>query len=191
VVDRSLEQVHFVLGGPGFRQDAPERYGLYLLNTIVGGSMSSRLFQEVRERQGLVYSIYSGNAAFRDSGLFYICAGTEPAHLSRVLDLVLGELRKLRRESITADELARAKEHLKGSLMLSLESTSSRMTRIAKQELYFGHYFTLDEILEAVDRVTVSEVSGVIDQLLGRTRLSLVALGPAPPDVVVADRLAV
>jgi len=189
VIDKPLEQVHFVLGGPGFRQDAPERYGLYLLNTIVGGSMSSRLFQEVRERQGLVYSIYSGNAAFRDSGLFYICAGTESAHFSRVLDLVLKELRKLKREGITADELARAKEHLKGSLMLSLESTSSRMTRIAKQELYFGHYFTLDEILGAIDQVTVEEITAVIDQLLGRARLSLVALGPAPADAVVADRL--
>ena len=191
VIDKPLEQVHFVPGGPGLRQDAPERYGLYLLNTVVGGSMSSRLFQEVRERQGLVYSIYSGNAAFRDSGLFYIYAGTEPAHFPRVLDLVLKELKKLRREGITADELTRAKDHLKGSLMLSLESTSSRMTRIAKQELYFGHYFTLDEILAAINRVTIDEVTGVIYQLLGRTRLSLVALGPLPADAVVPDRLAV
>jgi predicted Zn-dependent peptidase len=191
VIDKPLEQVHFVLGGPGLRQNAPDRYGLYLLNTVVGGSMSSRLFQEVRERQGLVYSIYSGNAAFRDSGLFYIYAGTEPAHFPRVMDLVLGELRKLRQEGVTPEELARAKDHLKGSLMLSLESTSSRMTRIAKQELYFGQYFTLDEILGAVDRVTIDEVGGVVDQLLGRARLSLVALGPVPTDAVVPDRLAI
>jgi predicted Zn-dependent peptidase len=191
VIDKPLEQVHFVLGGPGLRQNAPDRYGLYLLNTVVGGSMSSRLFQEVRERQGLVYSIYSGNAAFRDSGLFYIYAGTEPAHFPRVMDLVLGELRKLRQEGVTPEELARAKDHLKGSLMLSLESTSSRMTRIAKQELYFGQYFTLDEILGAVDRVTIDEVGGVVDQLLGRARLSLVALGPVPADAVAPDRLAI
>ena len=132
-----LEQVHFVLGGRGLEQDAPERYALYLLNTIFGGSMSSRLFQAVREREGLVYSIHSGNAAFRDGGLFYVYAGTEPAHFRRVVDLTLKEIRSLRTDGVTADELRRAKDHLKGSLMLSLESTGSRMTRIAKQELYF------------------------------------------------------
>ncbi|MGH7321036.1 MAG: M16 family metallopeptidase [Candidatus Rokuibacteriota bacterium] len=191
LIDRSLEQVHFVLGGQGLRQNAPERYGLYLLNTVVGGSMSSRLFQEVRERQGLVYSIYSGNAAFHDSGLFYIYAATEPVRFLKVLGLVVDELRKLRREGVTAEELARAKEHLKGSLMLSLESTSSRMTRIAKQELYFGQYFTLDEILAAVDQVDADAISDLIDQLLGRMPLSLVALGPASSGAVTSDALAV
>ncbi len=179
LIDKPLEQVHFVLGGPGLQQDAPERYTLYLLNTIVGGSMSSRLFQEVRERQGLVYSIYSGNAGFRDCGLFYVYAGTEPAHFPKVLGLVTEELRKVKRSGVTADELARAKEHLKGSLMLSLESTSSRMTRLAKQELYFGQYFTLDEILAAIDRVTPADTEALISTLLDRGPLSLVALGPA------------
>ena len=191
LVDKPLEQVHFVLGGPGLRQDAAERYVLYLLNTIVGGSMSSRLFQEVRERQGLVYSIYSGNAAFRDCGLFYIYAGTEPAHFPKVLGLVMEELRKLKRHGVTADELGRAKEHLKGSLMLSLESTSSRMTRIAKQELYFGHSFSLDEILAAVDRVGADDVEALVGELLGRTPLSLVALGPAGTGSVTRDHLVI
>jgi predicted Zn-dependent peptidase len=190
-IDRALEQVHFVLGGAGLRQNAPERYALYLLNTILGGSMSSRLFQQVRERQGLVYSIYSGNAGFRDSGLFYIYAGTEPSRFSTVLGLVLEELRKLKRDGVAPDELERAREHLKGSLMLSLESTSSRMTRIAKQELYFGHYFSLDEILTSVDRVSLEEIMGVIDRLFGRTQLSLVALGPVPPGSVGPDTLTV
>jgi predicted Zn-dependent peptidase len=189
VVDKPLEQVHFVLGGTGLQQDAPDRYALYLLNTIVGGSMSSRLFQQVRERQGLVYSIYSGNAAFRDSGLFYIYAGTEPARFGTVLELVIEELRKLRRDGVTQDELDRAKEHLKGSLMLSLESTSSRMTRIAKQELYFGQYFSLDEIVSAVDRVRADDLTAMIDRLFGGPRLSLVALGPVPPGAVTADQL--
>jgi len=191
LIDKPLEQVHFVLGGPGLRQDAPERYALYLLNTVVGGSMSSRLFQEVRERQGLVYSIYSGNAAFRDTGLFYVYAGTEPAHFGRVVELIVRELRRLRREGVTAEELARAKEHLKGSLMLSLESTSSRMTRIAKQELYFGQYFTLDEVLAAVDRVTAEEVERLIDLLFGHAPLSLVALGPTGGTAVAPEALAV
>jgi predicted Zn-dependent peptidase len=191
LIDKPLEQVHFVLGGPGLRQSASDRYTLYLLNTILGGSMSSRLFQEVRERQGLVYSIYSGNAAFRDCGLFYIYAGTEPAHFSKVLRLVMDELRKLRRDGVTADELARAKEHLKGSLMLSLESTSSRMTRIAKQEIYFGRHFTLDDILAAVDAVRLEQVAALIAELLGSVPLSLVALGPAGANAATPDDLAI
>jgi predicted Zn-dependent peptidase len=182
LVERPLEQVHFVMGGPGLEQDAPERYALFLLNTILGGSMSSRLFQVVREREGLVYSIHSGNAAFRDVGLFYVYAGTEPAHFRRVVDLTLQELRAFRVEGVTADELRRAKDHLKGSLMLSLESTGSRMTRIAKQELYFRRPFTFDEILADIERVTVAEVRALGERLLS-SPLSLVALGPKSTDV--------
>ncbi len=190
LIDKPLEQVHFVMGGTGLRQDASERYVLFLLNTIVGGSMSSRLFQEIRERRGLVYSIHSGNAAFRDSGLFYIYAGTEPGQFGRVVELTLAELRKVRAHGVTADELSRAKDHLKGSLMLSLESTGSRMTRIAKQELYFGHYISMDEILSAIDVVTSAEVDALIERLLGRAPLSLVALGPAGPDTAVPRAIA-
>ena len=171
-----------MLGGRGLEQDAPERYALFLLNTVLGGSMSSRLFQVVREREGLVYSIHSGNAAFRDTGLFYVYAGTEPAHFGRVVELTLQELRSLRKDGVSDDELRRAKDHLKGSMMLSLESTGSRMTRIAKQELYFHRPFTFDEILADLERVTVEDVSGVAERLLAGP-LSLVALGPKSPDV--------
>ena len=190
LVERPLEQVHFVLGGRGLEQTDPARYALYLLNTIIGGSMSSRLFQVVREREGLVYSIHSGNSAFRDSGLFYIYAGTEPAHFRRVVDLTLQELRKLRAEGVTADELRRAKDHLKGSLMLSLESTGSRMTRIAKQELYFGRSLSFDEILDDIERVTLGELATLIGRLLGGP-LSLVALGPKGPEVRLPDAIRV
>ncbi len=182
LIERPLEQVHFVLGGRGLEQDAPERYTLFLLNTIFGGSMSSRLFQRVREREGLVYSIHSGNAAFRDGGQFYVYAGTEPANFRRVVDLTLREFRSLRNEGVTDDELRRAKDHLKGSLMLSLESTGSRMTRIAKQELYFQRPFTFDEILADIERVTVQEVKALGERLLDGP-LSLVALGPKSPEV--------
>jgi predicted Zn-dependent peptidase len=182
LVDRPLEQVHFVIGGPGLAQTAPARYALFVLNTIVGGSMSSRLFQEVRERQGLVYAIHSGNAAFRDTGLFYVYAGTEPGEFARVVEVTMGELRKLRVEGVTAEELGRAKDHLKGSLMLSLESTGSRMTRLAKQELYFGRFFGFDEILASIDAVTAADVAAVVDGLFGRGPLALVALGPGGPD---------
>jgi predicted Zn-dependent peptidase len=182
LIERPLEQVHFVLGGRGLEQDAPERYALFLLNTIFGGSMSSRLFQRVREREGLVYSIHSGNAAFRDGGQFYVYAGTEPAHFRRVVELTLREFRSLRDDGVSADELRRAKDHLKGSLMLSLESTGSRMTRIAKQELYFQRPFTFDEILADIERVTMQEVKALGERLLDGP-LSLVALGPKSPEV--------
>jgi predicted Zn-dependent peptidase len=182
LVERPLEQVHLVLGGSGLQQDAPDRYALFLLNVILGGSMSSRLFQVVREREGLVYSIHSGNAAFRDSGLFYVYAGTEPAHFRRVVDLTLHELQTLRVGGVTADELRRAKDHLKGSLMLSLESTASRMTRIAKQELYFRRSFTFEEILADIERVTAAEMQELGERLLAGP-LSLVALGPKSPDI--------
>ena len=182
LIERPLEQVHFVLGGRGLEQDAPERYALFLLNTIFGGSMSSRLFQRVREREGLVYSIHSGNAAFRDGGHFYVYAGTEPAHFRRVVELTLQEFRSLRDDGVSADELRRAKDHLKGSLMLSLESTGSRMTRIAKQELYFQRPFTFNEILADIERVTMQDVKALGERLLDGP-LSLVALGPKSPEV--------
>jgi predicted Zn-dependent peptidase len=190
LVERPLEQVHFVLGGRGLEQDAPERYALFLLNTILGGSMSSRLFQVVREREGLVYSIHSGNAAFRDSGLFYVYAGTEPAHFGRVIELTLQELRLLRADGVSDDELRRAKDHLKGSMMLSLESTGSRMTRIAKQELYFRRPFTFDEILADLERVTVKDLKELGERLLDGP-LSLVALGPKSPDVRLPEAIRV
>jgi predicted Zn-dependent peptidase len=190
LVERPLEQVHFVLGGSGLEHNASERHALFLLNTIVGGSMSSRLFQVVREREGLVYSIHSGNVAFRDCGLFYVYAGTEPMHFRRVVDLTLRELRALRADGVTADEVRRAKDHIKGSLMLSLESTGSRMTRIAKQELYFQRPFTFDEILADIERVTVGEVKALGERLLGGP-LSLVALGPRSQDVQLPEGVVV
>jgi predicted Zn-dependent peptidase len=190
LVERPLEQVHFVLGGRGLEQDAPERYALFLLNTVLGGSMSSRLFQVVREREGLVYSIHSGNAAFHDTGLFYVYAGTEPVHFGRVVELTLQELHSLRVDGVSDDELRRAKDHLKGSMMLSLESTGSRMTRIAKQELYFRRPFTFDEILADLERVTVKDLRALGERLLGGP-LSLVALGPKSPDVRLPEEIRV
>ena len=186
LIERPLEQVHLVLGGPGLEQESPERYAMSLLNTVFGGSMSSRLFQVVREREGLVYSIHSGNVAFRDGGLFYVYAGTEPTHFRRVVDLTLRELRSLRDEGVTAEELRRAKDHIKGNLMLSLESTGSRMTRIAKQELYFRRSFTFDQILAEIERVTVADVRSLGERLFGGP-LSLVALGPKSPEVQLPE----
>src|SRR6266403_5020029 len=135
IVAKTLEQVHLVMGFPGLAHAAPERYAMFLLNDVIGGSMSSRLFQEVRERQGLVYSIHSGAQAFADTGLVYLYAATDPQNFSKVLKSILKELRELKKSGITAEELKRAKDHLKGSLMLSLETSSSRMNRLAKHEM--------------------------------------------------------
>ena len=167
-----------VAGFPGLAQAVPERYALYLLNDVIGGSMSSRLFQEVRERQGLVYSIHSGSQAYRDAGVLYIYAGTDTQNFSKVLKCILKEVRAIKKDGITAEELRRAKDHLKGNLMLSLESTSSRMNRLAKQELYFGSFFSLDEMLAAIDRVTEEEVQALVHRLMDEEQLALLTLGP-------------
>ena len=178
MVTKPLEQVHLVLGFPGISDVAPERYALYLLNDVIGGSMSSRLFQEVRERQALVYSVHSGTQPYRDTGLLYVYAGTEPGNFGKVLRAVMKEVRALKKDGISAEELRRAKDHLKGNLMLSLESTSSRMNRLAKQELRFGSFLTLDEMLEAFDTVRPEDVEALLHRVLDEEQLALMTLGP-------------
>jgi predicted Zn-dependent peptidase len=178
VVHKPLEQVHLVMGFPGIPDAAPERYALYLLNDVVGGSMSSRLFQEVRERQGLAYSVHSGMQSYRDTGLFYIYAGTDAASFNKVVKALMKELRTLKKDGITADELRRAKDHLKGSLILSLESTSSRMNRLAKQELRFASFMSMDDMLAAIDGVALDQVEVLIQQVVDEEQLALLTLGP-------------
>ncbi|HVQ77711.1 MAG TPA: pitrilysin family protein [Candidatus Binatia bacterium] len=178
VVTKPLEQVHLVMGFPGIPDAAPDRYSLSLLNDILGGSMSSRLFQEVRERQALVYSVHSGTQSFRDSGIVYIYAGTDGANFAKVVKALVKEVRSLKKDGVTAEELRRSKDHLKGNLMLSLESTSSRMNRLAKQELRFGAFLSIDEMLAAIDRVRPDEVEALIHRVLDEEQLALVTLGP-------------
>src|SRR5262249_36680733 len=178
VVAKPLEQVHLVVGFPGISDVAAERYCLYLLNDVIGGSMSSRLFQEIRERQGLAYSVHSGAQSYRDAGLFYIYAGTDAANFHKVVKALLKELRVLKRDGISPDELRRAKEHLKGSLMLSLEGTSSRMNRLARQELRFGSFQSMDDMLAAIEEVRPEQVETLIPRVLDDRQLSLLALGP-------------
>jgi len=178
LVPKKLEQVHLVMGFPGVSDVSPERYALYLLNDVMGGSMSSRLFQEIRERQALVYSVHSGTQAFRDTGELYVYAGTDPSNFAKVIKALMKEIRALKKDGITAEELRRAKDHLKGNLMLSLESTSSRMNRLAKQELRFGSFLSVDDLLGAIDAVPLDEVEGMIHRVLDEEQLSLLALGP-------------
>jgi predicted Zn-dependent peptidase len=176
-VQKALEQVHLVMGLPGVPDAAPDRHALYLLNDILGGSMSSRLFQEIRERQALVYSVHSGQQAYRDTGLFYVYAGTDPANLGKVLHALMKEIRALEKDGITAEELRRSKDHLKGSLMLSLESTSSRMNRLARHEMRFGTFMSMDEMLAAIDAVHLEDVEALIHRVLDEEQLALMTLG--------------
>jgi predicted Zn-dependent peptidase len=178
IVGKTLEQVHVVMGFPGLPHAAPDRYAMFLLNDIIGGSMSSRLFQEVRERQGLVYSIHSGVQAFLDTGMLYLYAATDASNFSKMLKSILKEIRALKKDGITEDELRRAKDHLKGSLMLSLESTSSRMNRLAKHEMHLGSFLTMDAMVAAIDGVRHEDVQALVGQILAEEHLALTTLGP-------------
>ena len=174
---RSLHQVHFCIGTPMHSSPHPLRYACYVLNTILGGSMSSRLFQNIRERQGLAYNIGSELNLYRDSGCLGIYGGTSLETARRVVDSILEELRKLKTEPAPEDELHRAKEHMKGSLMLSLESTGARMSNLARQWLYFGRYFTLDELVASVDAVTGEHVRQVANEFFAPGRIGCAMLG--------------
>ena len=171
---KELEQVHLCLGARSCPQAHPDRYAVYVLNTVLGGSMSSRLFQNVREKRGLVYSISSGVTAYSDAGLLSIYAGTGKDSLPEVIRLTLEEIRRLRGEELPAEELRRAKDHIKGGLVLSLESTGARMNHLARQELYFGRQFPLDEILGGIEAVSGGDVRRVAGEIFdGRVAASV------------------
>lgn len=174
---KDLEQLHLLLGLPAFPENFAGRYALFSLNALLGGTMSSRLFQKIREERGLAYTVYSAVNAFLDTGVLMVYAATSPSRAREVLGLVLEELADLRDKGPTAQELQVAKEHLKGSLMLSLESTSSRMSNLARQEIYFGRQFTLGEVLAGLDAVTPEAVHQVSRQLFRNGRLALAAVG--------------
>ncbi len=183
---RDSAQVHLCLGVEGLPYAHPDRYALFLLNAILGSSMSSRLFQEVREKRGLAYSIYSYQQSYRDVGLFVVYAGTAPESYRQVLDLVWGECRRLRDAPMDVDEFRRAKEQLKGNLLLGLESTNNRMTRLAKMELYFGRYFDLDEIIRGIEAVTLEGFRDLTARLFGADAYALTTIGPVPEPAAVA-----
>lgn len=179
---KEIEQVHLCLGTQGLAHDDERRYTFSVLDTLVGGGMSSRLFQEIRERRGLVYTIGSYGASYRDGGLFVVYAGMSPQAGPEVITLTLEEFDKLKQETPSAAELARAKESLKGSLMLSLESTGSRMSMLARSEVYYRRQITLDELIARIDAVTADEVRQMVVDLFQPGRLSMAAIGPFRPD---------
>ena len=188
--NKDLEQSHVCLGTPGYRQDHDARYASYVLNTILGGSMSSRLFQNVREKRGLAYSVFSGLSAYRDAGSMTIYAGCANEAVGELIDVVIAELRRIKQEPPPAPELQRAKDHLKGSLMLNLESTSSRMSQLARQEIYFDRQCDLDETLQGVERVTGADVERVAHDLFADGSLAATVLGKVDGLNLSPERLA-
>ena len=174
---KKLEQAHLCIGGPGLSQVAPLRYAAYLLNTALGGGMSSRLFQEVREKRGRVYSIYSFLSAFLDCGYFGIYAGTSPEWVDEVIQVSLNELAKVAREGLRNEELARAKSQLKGNMLLGMESTDSRMNRLARNEIYFRRDIPLEEIAREIEGVTNEQVIELASSCFTPDRMGLVMLG--------------
>jgi predicted Zn-dependent peptidase len=174
---RSLEQMHLCLGVPAYPIADDRRYACYLLSTVLGGGMSSRLFQNIREKHGLAYSVFSELNLYRDTGCLAVYAGTSLENLKKVVGMVIDEFRRLAGDSIGDDELRRAKDHLKGSLALGLESTSSRMSNLARQELFFGRFFTVDEMVECIEAVSVDQIRTIAQDFFGGRQVGLVALG--------------
>jgi predicted Zn-dependent peptidase len=185
---KDIEQSHLCLGTPALTQSHDDRYAAYVLNAILGGSMSSRLFQHIREERGLAYAVFSNLTSYSDAGMLTIYAGCAADRIDEIIGLSLVELRALREAQVPAVELRRAKDHLKGSLMLSLEGTSSRMSHLARHELYFGRHFTLDEILDAIERVTGADVLRVANELFQDAGLVATVVGPSGSELA-SDRL--
>lgn len=175
---KELEQVHLCIGTKGVAQNHPLRYAGYILNTILGGSMSSRLFQEIREKKGLAYAIYSYFSSYFDAGVFAVYLGVSKKTAREAVKLVIEELHKCKDNGISDSEIKSAKEQLKGNTLLASENVDSRMTRLAKCEIYFNRFIPIEEIITNIDKVTSQEVKDLAKEIFDRNYLSLAALGP-------------
>ncbi len=179
---RDLEQVHFCLGTRGLQYNHSLRFASYVLNTILGGGMSSRLFQEIRENRGLAYTVYSYLPTYVDTGLVVVYAGTDESSCEEVIKLTLKEFDRLKTESFKDGELETAKQQLKGNLLLSLESSDNMMTRLAKNEIYFNTYLPVESILKGIDDVDESMVKELARNLFDENFFCLTILGPVDED---------
>ena len=173
----SLEQTHLYMGVPSYPMPHESRFACYVLNTVLGGGMSSRLFQNIREKQGLAYAVYSELSMYRDTGCMAIYAGTSIETAGKVVESIVQELRELKQNLVPAEELRRAKDHLKGSFVLGLESTSSRMMNLARQELYYKRFFTIDEMLERIEEVGAEQVQHIAQEFFDSKNITLAMLG--------------
>jgi len=176
--EKKVEQVHMVLGTYGIPECDDDRYKLYILNSIFGGSMSSRLFQEIREKHGLAYSIFSYATLYKLAGLFAIYAGCGYKDCDRVIELVLHEIHRMKNEPIEKTEIVRAKEQLKGNMILSLEGVNARMNRLGRNEIYFGRHVPIDEVLDKISKVTADDVHEMARKLFDVKKLAISLIGP-------------
>lgn len=179
VHEKATEQVHICLGTPGVPQDSPDVYAYYILNNLLGGGVSSRLFQTIREEQGLAYSVYSYQTNYSDGGLLTIYAGTRPSNVEQVIHLIDHTMTDLKTNGVSNQELMRVKEQLKGNLLLGLESSSSRMSRLGKMEISLGKYVTLEEVVAKIDRTSVEDIDRVIHSIFNLEQRCLTTLGPS------------
>jgi predicted Zn-dependent peptidase len=175
---RDLEQVHIILGGKAPHLLSDMRFASALLNTILGGNMSSRLFQEIREKMGLAYSIYSFLSEYIDAGLLGVCVATDTSQVNNVLQIINKEIKKIQKGDISQEDLVAAREHLIGAILLSSENTDARMMRIAKNEYVFGRYVTYEELVERLEKVTVDDVVHCSQEVFRSDVVSLATLGP-------------
>ena len=177
VLKKDLEQVHMIMGTLAPSTVSPERYSGFLLNAILGGSMSSRLFQEIREKRGLAYAIHSFVSPYMDAGILGIYAGTGEERVPVVINLILEELKRLRHDLLTEKEMAQVKELIKGNFLLSMESTDSRMIRLAKSEISFGRHIPEDDVIASVDAVTAEDVRKLAFEMFKPGAISMAAMG--------------
>ncbi len=184
---RDLEQVHLCLGTSGYSQEDDQRYPLYVLNTVLGGSMSSRLFQEIRENRGLAYSVFSFTSSFLDTGMFGLYLGTTKENINEALSIVMRELNRCTKEKVGGAELTDAKEQLKGNMLLSLESTDSRMSRLARSEIYYDKYIQIEDIIEKVDAVNAVEVQQAAEDIFKDELFTFTFLGPIKEKDISSD----
>jgi predicted Zn-dependent peptidase len=174
---KALEQVQICLGVPSPPITDESRYATLILNTVLGGGMSSRLFQTIREDRGMAYSVFSDLSPYRDTGTLCVYAGTSANKALECIDLILEEFRKLKDELLPDEELTRAKDQLKGNILMGLESSNSRMANLARQEIYFGQFFTADEIIARIDAVTAEQVQVMAGRLFDPERIAVTLLG--------------
>lgn len=177
VFSKQLSEAHICLGVKGLSQTSEERYGLFILNSILGAGVSSRLFQEIREKRGLAYSIYSFIALYFDAGVWGVYAGVSRKKVREVLELILKEMYSLK-DTLDDIELNRAKSQMKGNIVLGLESTISRMNSIARQEIYHGKYYSPEEIMKEIDSVTLNSIKDLVERLIKKELFSLTVFGP-------------
>jgi len=187
---KSLEQVQICIGVPSHPIAHEKRYASYILNTLLGGGMSSRLFQNIRERQGLAYAIYSDLNPYRDTGCLCVYAGTSRESAGKVVQSVVSEFRKLKNEPVPEEELRRSKDQLKGSLMLSLESSTARMSNLARQEMYFDRFYGLDELIEKIEGVTVEDLREMSNDFFRTESIAVTVLGNLNGLKISRDQLA-